>query len=150
MNSGSRAPRESVPRLALDTSAYARLRAGDERVHDLIASAEVVLVPAPVLGELYGAFELGLHGRANRVALAEFLEEPFVKILPVSAEVARQYGRVYAALRRVGTPIPVNDIWIAAAAIDQGACLLTFDRDFDRVAGLDRITLEGIQSGTED
>ena len=142
MTSGSRAPRESVPRLALDTSAYARLRAGDERVHDLIASA--------VLGELYGAFELGLHGRANRVALAEFLEEPFVKILPVSAEVARQYGRVYAALRRVGTPIPVNDIWIAAAAIDQGACLLTFDRDFDRVAGLDRITLEGIQSGTED
>ena len=139
-----------MPRLALDTSAYSRFRAGDERVHDLISAADVVLLPATVLGELYGAFEMGSRWRENRVALAEFLGEPFVVLVPVTADVARQYGRVYGALRRAGTPIPSNDMWIAAAAIDQGACLLTFDRDFERVAGLDRILLEGIEPGTEE
>jgi predicted nucleic acid-binding protein len=57
---------------------------------------------------------------------------------------------VFAALRRAGTPIPVNDIWIAATTIDQGACLLTFDSDFERVAHLDCILLEGIEPRTED
>jgi predicted nucleic acid-binding protein len=139
-----------APRLVLDTSAYSRFRAGDTRVHDLVAAADVVLVPAIVLGELYGAFELGSRGRANRVSLEEFLEEPFVVIVPATAEVARQYGRVFAALRRAGTPIPVNDIWIAATAIDQGACVLTFDTGFRQVAHLDCIVLEGIEPGTED
>jgi tRNA(fMet)-specific endonuclease VapC len=148
MSSGSREERPA--RLVLDTSAYSRLRAGDERVHDLVAAAEVVLMPATVLGELWGAFELGSRTRENRVALTEFLNEAFVSVVTVSAAVARQYGRVYAALRRAGTPIPVNDMWIAASAIDQGACLLTFDRDFSRVAGLDHILLEGVQPGTDD
>ena len=47
-------------------------------------------------------------------------------------------GELFVALRRAGTPIPVNDIWIAAATIDAGAHLLTFDSDFDRIAQLDR------------
>lgn len=148
MSSGSKAHRTA--RLALDTSAYSRLRAGDERVHDAIATAEVVLMPVTVLGELWGAFELGSRARENRVMLSEFLGEPFVIVVPVSANVARQYGLVYAALRRAGTPIPVNDMWIAATALDQGACLLTFDQDFERVAGLDHVLLEGIQPGTKE
>jgi tRNA(fMet)-specific endonuclease VapC len=138
MTSGAKG--ERAARLALDTSAYSRFRAGDTRVLDLIT----------VLGELYGAFEMGSRSRENRVALSEFLTEPFVRFLPVSADVARQYGRVYAGLRRAGTPIPANDMWIAAAAIDQGACLLTFDRDFEHVAGLDRIVLEGLEPGADD
>jgi tRNA(fMet)-specific endonuclease VapC len=136
-------------RLVLDTSAYSRMRSGDERVHDLLAASEIVLVPATVLGELFGGFELGSRTRENRVALDEFLAEPFVKVVPTSATVARQYGRVFASLRRAGTPIPVNDIWIAAAALDQGACLLTFDQDFEKVPGLDHILLEGVQPGTD-
>lgn len=148
MNSGSRG--ESPARLVLDTSAYSRFRAGDSRVHDFLAAAEVVLMPATVLGELHGAFEFGSRAKENRVTLAEFLAEPFVKIVPVTADVARQYGRVYASLRKAGQPIPANDMWIAAAAIDQGACLLTFDRDFEHVHGLDRVVLEGVEPDTED
>lgn len=143
MASGSRP--ESASRLALDTSAYSRLRAGDQRVHDLVASAEVVLVPTTVLGELHGAFELGSRAKDNRVVLSDLLAEPFVRVVSVSAEVARQYGRVFAGLRRAGTPIPVNDIWIAATAIQHSACLLTFDTDFNQVDGLDRIVLEGVE-----
>lgn len=148
MTSGGKG--EFAPRLALDTSAYSRFRAGDQRVHDLIARADAVLVPATVLGELYGAFEMGARSRENRLALAEFLDEAFVRVAPVSATVARHYGRVYAALRRAGTPVPANDMWIAATAIDQGACLLTFDHDFERIDGLDRIVFDGIEPGTED
>ena len=141
---------ERIPRLVLDTSAYSRFRSGDTRVRDLIAEAESVLVPAPVLGELHGAFEMGSRTRENRVALSEFLSEPLVQVISVDDTVARHYGRVYAGLRRAGTPIPGNDMWIAACALDQGGCLLTFDHDFDRVAGLDRLVLDGIELGTDD
>jgi tRNA(fMet)-specific endonuclease VapC len=141
---------ERISRLVLDTSAYSRFRAGDTRVRDLIADAELVLLPAPVLGELHGAFEMGSRKSENRVTLTEFLAEPFVTVIVVDDTVARHYGRVYAGLRRAGTPIPANDMWIAACAIDQGACLLTFDHDFDHVAGLDRRVLDGIELGTDD
>lgn len=148
MTSGGSA--EAIPRLVLDTSAYSRLRAGDSRVRDFVAAAEVVLVPVIVLGELHGAFELGTRGRENHVALSEFLAEPFVAVVPASTSVARHYGRVFAALRRAGTPIPVNDMWIAATAIDQGGCLLTFDTDFHQVHLLDRLVLEGVEPGMEE
>ncbi len=141
---------ERIPRLVLDTSAYSRFRAGDTRVRDLIAEAQSVLVPAPVLGELHGAFEMGSRTRENRVALSEFLSEPLVQVISVDDTVARHYGRVYAGLRRAGTPIPANDMWIAACALDQGGCLLTFDHDFDHVPGLDRLVLDGIELGTDD
>jgi len=142
--------RERIPRLVLDTSAYSRFRAGDTRVRDLIADAESVLIPAPVLGELHGAFELGSRMRENRVALSDFLAELNVQVISVDESVARHYGRVYVGLRRAGTPIPANDMWIAACALDQGGCLLTFDQDFDQVAGLDRLVLDGIELGTDD
>ena len=141
---------ERITRLALDTSAYSRLRSGDVRVRDLIAEAESVMVPTTVLGELHGAFELGSRTRENRATLSDFLAEPFVQVVPVTDTTARHYGRVFAGLRRAGMPIPANDMWIAACAIDQGACLLTFDHDFEHVAGLDRIILEGLELGTDD
>jgi tRNA(fMet)-specific endonuclease VapC len=141
---------QRIPRLVLDTSAYSRFRAGDTRVRDLIADADSVLIPTPVLGELHGAFELGSRTRENRVALSEFLAELTVQVISVDESVARHYGRVYVGLRRAGTPIPANDMWIAACALDQGGCLLTFDHDFDQVAGLDRLVLDGIEVGTDD
>jgi tRNA(fMet)-specific endonuclease VapC len=132
---------ERVDRLVLDTSAYSHFRAGDSRVLDLIAAAEIVFLPTIVLGELEAAFLLGRRERENRTLLAEFLTEPFVSVLPVTPAVARRYGRLFADLRRAGTPIPINDIWIAAAALDCGGHLLTFDGDFERIASLDHTVL---------
>ncbi len=120
----------------LDTSAYSHFRAGHEEALDTIAGADVVQIPATVLGELYGGFEMGRREHENRQALSEFLAEPFVSVLPTSPEIAEQYGHIYAALRRAGTPVPVNDMWIAAATIDCGGRLLTFDSDFRLVPGL--------------
>jgi tRNA(fMet)-specific endonuclease VapC len=125
-------------RVVLDTSAYSHFRANHHDVVDRIAGADLVYVPTIVLGELEGAFRLGRRAADNRAKLDEFLEEDFVAVLPVTSDVARRYGELFMELRRAGTPIPVNDIWIAAATIDAGAHLLSFDSDFDRITRLER------------
>jgi tRNA(fMet)-specific endonuclease VapC len=129
-------------RLVLDTSTYSHFRAGREDVLDHLARADAVLIPTIVVGELEAAFEAGLRSKENRVRLAEFLDEPFVKLLPVTLAVARHYGRMVGELRRAGTPIPTNDVWIAATTADCGGTLLTFDRHFDRIPGLTRLVLD--------
>lgn len=132
---------ERVSRLVLDTSAYSHFRRGDATVLDALARAERVLIPVTVLGELEAAFELGSRARENRRGLDDFLAEPFVDLIDTTASVARHYGRVFSILKRDGPPLPVNGIWIAAATLDCGGTLLTFDRDFERIEGLDRIVL---------
>jgi tRNA(fMet)-specific endonuclease VapC len=124
-------------RLVLDTSAYSHLRGGDARILDRVAAATLILLPAIVLGELEAGFALGARSAENRRSLAELLAEPFVQAVPIDATVARQYGRLFAHLRRAGTPVPTNDIWIAAVAIDRAATLLTFDDHFRHLRGLD-------------
>lgn len=61
---------------------------------------------------------------------------PYVELVPVTLTTADRFGRIAASLRVKGTPIPTNDIWIAAHAFETGAELLSFDRHFDRVDGL--------------
>lgn len=132
---------ERVDRLVLDTSAYSHLRVAHRGVMDLIAAATAVLVPTIVLGELEAAFRRGSRAIDNRRVLAEFLEEPFVSILDVDRSVAQRYGETFAVLRRAGTPMSTNDVWIAAATFDCGGTLATFDRDFERIAGLPVVLL---------
>ncbi|MDO8632305.1 MAG: type II toxin-antitoxin system VapC family toxin [Phycisphaerales bacterium] len=124
-------------RLVLDTSAYSHFRAGHPQVLDQLARAAAVVIPVTVLGELEAAFQLGRRARENRLTLSEFLGEPFVTVWPTTTAVARQYGRVFAELKRAGTPIPVNDVWIAAACLDCVGRLVTFDGDFERIPGLE-------------
>lgn len=123
-------------RLVLDTSAHARLRAGHGEVLDRMAAAEVVLIPVTVLGELEAGFLLGSRAAENRVALSELLARPYVRTLDVTPDVARRYAELLAALRRQGTPVPTNDVWIAAATVEARGHLLTFDGDFGRFPGL--------------
>lgn len=139
MKSGS----SEAERLVLDTSAFSRFRAGDERVCELLSRAGVILVPVIVLGELEAGFELGRRVKENRVALREFLSEPFVSVLPVTSGVARQYGRIFAQLKSDGKPIPINDVWIAACTLDSGGHLLTFDSHFRHVLALPCTILDG-------
>ncbi len=103
----------------------------------LLAAARIVVVPVTVLGELQAGFELGQRTRENEEVLAEFLSEPFVSVRATTPDMARRYGQIFAQLKRTGTPLPVNDIWIAAAAIECSGQLITFDRHFERIEGLD-------------
>jgi predicted nucleic acid-binding protein len=133
---------DAIDRLILDSSAFPHLRRGHPGVLDLLAAARSVLLPVTVLGELAAGFNLGSRARENHAVLAEFLAEPFVSVLPTTQSIARRYGQVFAQLRRAGTPIPVNDIWIAAATLDCGGHLLTFDGDFAQVTALDCTILD--------
>jgi predicted nucleic acid-binding protein len=112
------------------------MRVGDELVIGLLAEAELLMVPTIAIGELEAGFRAGSRAADNLARLGEFLAEPFVVVLPVTRDVAGRYGQMFAELRRAGTPVPVNDIWIAAATVDAGAHLITFDRDFERFRAL--------------
>ena len=131
-----------VAKVVLDTSAYSRLRAGHAQVLERVAGARVVVVPVTVLGELDAGFELGRRALDNRRILAEFLDEPFVSVLDVTATTVRHYARIFAALRRAGAPIPINDVWIAAATVECNGHLLTFDRDYSRIPDFDHTVLD--------
>ena len=133
---------KATERLVLDTSAYSHLRQGHPTVIDSLAAAERVAMPAIVLGELDAAFEMGSRAAENRRVLEEFLAEPFVSVLDVTRSTVRHYSRIVAALRLAGTPIPMNDVWIAASTVQCHGCLLTFDQHYARIAALDCLLLE--------
>ena len=117
-------------RYCLDTSAYSMLRRGEPQVTELIDAAEWIGVPAVALGELYAGFALGDRRIENEQILEEFLEEPVVTALDVDPSVARIFGELIAELRQAGTPLPTNDVWIAAQTVRAGAAVLTFDQHF--------------------
>ncbi|MBL8953467.1 MAG: type II toxin-antitoxin system VapC family toxin [Myxococcaceae bacterium] len=122
--------------VALDTTAYAQFRRGHALAGSRIATAAEVVIPVIVVGELLAGFAVGSRRRENEVVLDAFLSEEFVRLVPATREVADVYGELFAKLRTKGRPIPTNDLWIAATAITEGAVLLTFDSDFDRIDGL--------------
>ena len=89
-----------------------------------------------VLGELLAGFAAGTQEPRNRRELAAFMDSPRVSVLPITPATATYYATVFAQLRRKGRPIPTNDLWLAATAMEHGAMLLTHDRHFDEVDGL--------------
>ena len=123
-------------KVLLDTSAYSALRRDHLEVAERVRRSQRVLLSSVVLGELEYGFRSGTRYEQNRRELEAFLDHPYVRPLPVTPTTAERFGRVAAALRRQGRPIPSNDIWIAAHALESGADLLTFDRHFEAVDGL--------------
>lgn len=123
-------------RVALDTSGYSALMRGHGDVTALVRRAETVLLPAVVAGELLYGFRYGSRFDENAARLDAFLETPPVRLLPVTFVTADRFGRIATVLREKGTPIPTNDIWIAAQAMEAGADLVSSDAHFGLVEGL--------------
>jgi tRNA(fMet)-specific endonuclease VapC len=123
-------------RVLLDTNAYSDLARGSSWLAARVRRAEAVMLSSIVTGELLGGFRRGTRYDENLADLERFLALPRVHLLPVTLATAERYGRVYAALRREGRPIPTNDMWIAAHAMETGAELLSSDPHFEYVAGL--------------
>jgi tRNA(fMet)-specific endonuclease VapC len=123
-------------KLLLDTNAYTALLCGHDDVARRVRAAEQILMSVVVVGELLFGFRNGSRYEANRRELEEFLASPFVSLLPVGMVTADRFGRIAADLKRKGRPLPTNDVWIAAQAMESGADLLSFDRHFGEVDGL--------------
>ena len=122
--------------LTIDTNAYSALKRGQNRVRQIIEEADRVIVPFIVIGELIAGFRNGTHTRRNTEELERFLEESGVETSTLDFSTADRYGRIVTDLRRTGSPIPTNDIWIAAIAMENGGRLLTADSHFEKVDGL--------------
>ncbi len=132
-----------MSRYCIDTSAYSHFKLGDPEVVGLLDSAEWIGVPVIVLGELWTGFIQGQRRKENESELLDFLGNPVVELLAVDHDVALVYGEIVAELRKAGTPIPTNDIWIAATAARAGATVLTYDDHFRSVARVGTRTLPG-------
>lgn len=128
--------------LCLDTSAYSNFRRGNEKVAALLDRAELVGVPTIALGELHTGFLLGVKRQRNEAELDAFLENPVVQVLPVDSETSRHYAEIVAELRDAGTPVPTNDVWIAATAARNGATVLTCDQHFERIGRVGSIVID--------
>ena len=123
-------------RILLDTNAYSAMKRGQEQVIELVRRSQQVLVSAVVAGELLHGFRAGGRFDDNVREFDAFLDHPLVDFLGVDMQTADRFARIATALRSAGTPIPTNDVWIAAHAMQTGAQLVSFDRHFEQVAGL--------------
>ncbi len=123
-------------KILLDSNAYSLWKRGHEHVAELIRSSGEVLVPIVVVGELLYGFRYGSRREDNVRELHIFLGNSRVDIVATTMTTADRYARIASALRAKGRPIPTNDIWIAAHAMETGADLVSSDQHFAVVDGL--------------
>jgi len=123
-------------KLCLDTNAYSRFMAGSDELRQLLESAESIYVPVTVVGELYAGFEIGSRRIQNRKDLGSFLTLSGVEVVSPGIETADRYGLLVKELRRKGKPIPTNDLWIAATALETGSRLVSYDSHFELILSL--------------
>jgi tRNA(fMet)-specific endonuclease VapC len=126
-------------KLALDANRYSDLVSGDKGVAAVLEAAVAIYMPLPVLAELRAGFAGGSRAGHNEAKLEEFLALPGVAVLLPDEQTTRHYVAVYLQLRRQGTPIPANDMWIAAMVIQHGLSLCARDAHFDHLPQIARI-----------
>jgi tRNA(fMet)-specific endonuclease VapC len=123
-------------KILLDTNAYTNLLSGNEDILDTIVMADIVYMSIFVLGELHAGFAGGVKKAENEATLHDFLMRSTVKTLNATSETASVFGFVKNNLRKAGTPIPINDVWIAAHGMESGSTIVTYDNHFRQVPGL--------------
>jgi predicted nucleic acid-binding protein len=125
-------------RILLDTNAYSDWRRHGQW-NGTISTASEVLMPAIVLGELHYGFHGAAMALENETKLAHFLKHPAVRIVSVGESTSRCYAHLKHFLRMRGTPIPENDIWIAALALEHAVPIVTSDAHFDHLPQVARV-----------
>jgi tRNA(fMet)-specific endonuclease VapC len=123
-------------KVALDTNRYRDLCEGDEEVVRLLENAASIHVPLIVIGELRAGFALGRKGRENEAVLQRFLMKPGVEVLYPGDATTHHYASLFRQLRQQGTPIPTNDLWIAALVLERDLVLCSRDEHFRHVPQL--------------
>ena len=114
----------------LETNSYSRCSKGDFGLDKLVSTANRIYISVITIGELYYGFKKGVRENKNLELLKTFLGDSRVRILKVNITTSKIYGVVKYLLISKGRPVPENDIWIAAQAIEAESVLLTYDRHF--------------------
>ncbi len=123
--------------MIVDTNGLSAAADGDQALEPIFREAAELAVPVIVLGE----YRYGIRQSRERARYEAWLSEslPAFRVLAVDEETAEHYAEIRGQLKRKGTPIPANDVWVAALTRQHVLPLLTRDRHFDFVSGLKRI-----------
>src|SRR3982750_1759174 len=117
-------------RLLVDSNRYSDMNRGDAEIVARFERAEELWLPFIAHGELLAGFAVGGQRDPNEALLASFLRRPRAGLLMPDARTSASYGELWATMRRLGRPIPTNDLWIAALAIQHDLTLDTGDKHF--------------------
>jgi len=123
-------------KILLDTNSYVAFKRGEDAALDIVRTGEFLVLSTVVIGELLAGFAAGRRETDNRRELTAFLDSPRVRVLGVDIKTADFYAVVWMQLRRQGKPIPSNDLWIAATALQHGLAVFTYDQHFQDIDGL--------------
>lgn len=123
-------------RVAVDTNRLTDLFRGDRELAKTLERCDEVAVPLIVLGELKAGFLGGTKAARNEALLGAFLARETVSVLSPGRETAEVYARLFIQLKRAGTPVPDNDLWIAALVLEHNLQLATRDRHFRKIPQL--------------
>lgn len=123
-------------KVLIDTNAYSAYKQRIESALEVVEFADEIGLPIIVLGELWAGFAAGNREARNRGELSEFLLLPDTRLVLLDEATATYYARVAAAQRQIGRPIPTNDLWIAAIALQHRYALFSLDGHFSEIAGL--------------
>jgi len=126
-------------RVALDTNRYVDFCRGEPEAVQVVQQAHEIFLPFVVIAELRAGFLCGTRGRQNERTLTKFLNSDRVRVLHTDEQTTHHYARLFKQLREQGTPIPTNDIWIAALVAQHDLALFARDRHFDHLPQLARI-----------
>ena len=126
-------------KVALDTNRYVDFCKGLVETVTLLEEAEAVVLPFVVLGELRAGFIHGRRQAENEQTLRRFLLKDGVSVLFADEQTTHHYAALFRQLRKQGTPIPTNDMWLAALVLQHGLALHARDKHFDRLPQLVRV-----------
>jgi tRNA(fMet)-specific endonuclease VapC len=125
-----------MAKIILDTNAYTAYLTGDKKILTAIAGAEIIYMSIFVLGELYAGFKGGSKEEKNRQILNTFIQKPGVIVINATERTSEIFGEIKHSLKRAGTPLPINDVWIAAHGIETGSVLISYDGYFKKISNL--------------
>ncbi len=126
-------------RLAIDTNRYTDFCKNDESIVHAVRLAREIVLPFVTLAELRAGFACGTRTKGNASVLTRFINRPRVRLLYPDEGTTHQYANLFRQLRQQGTPIPTNDLWIAALCVQHDLLLASRDIHFDKLPQIPRI-----------
>lgn len=126
-------------RVVVDTNRYIDFCKGDAKAIQVVQTSQHIFLPFVVVAELRAGFRCGLKGEENERVLIRFLNSPRVEILYADEQTTHHYARLFFQLRKQGTPIPTNDLWIAALVTQHDLILFARDQHFDHFPQIPRV-----------
>lgn len=115
---------------------------GDETLLNVLSKYDELIVSPIVLGEYRAGISSTKKGRESQAALEKFLETDSVREVEMTGKTSVYYAKIFQDLKAKGKPIPINDIWIAAAALERGIEFCSFDEHFSNIAMLQFVKLD--------